>query len=196
MVSLGIGLCWTFGWATLFIGHLNMLSVVFAPLLIGLGVDYGIHWFSRFEEEERLGFKDRRSVIRRVMECSGPGIFLAGLSTSLTFLAFVLTGFRGLMELGLITGFGTILNLLADFTILPALSIFLAGKPGKTFVLKPVSDDGKRLIHSNPKVARGCSGLCGRLVTCEFGQALSVKFLSQSPEAPQKMRKPMCGKSG
>ncbi len=176
MVSLGIGLCWTFGWATLFIGHLNMLSVVFAPLLIGLGVDYGIHWFSRFEEEERLGFKDRRSIIRRVMECSGPGIFLAGLSTSLTFLAFVLTGFRGLMELGLITGFGTILNLLADFTILPAMSIFLAGKPGKTFVLKPVSDDGKRLIHLNPKGARLLLACVVVLCLASLGSASRVKF--------------------
>ena len=128
MVTLAVGLCWTFGWTTLFIGHLNILSVVFAPLLCGLGVDYGIHWFARFEEEEATykGF-DTGDVVRLVNERSGPGILLAGLSTALSFLPLVLTGFRGLMELGLITGAGIILILVADFTVIPAMSVLMAG---------------------------------------------------------------------
>ncbi|MGO9375087.1 MAG: MMPL family transporter, partial [Syntrophobacteraceae bacterium] len=51
LLSLAVGLCWTFGWTALFIGHLNILSIVFAPMLCGLGVDYAIHWFARYEEE-------------------------------------------------------------------------------------------------------------------------------------------------
>ena len=129
MIALGIGLCWTLGWTTLFIGHLNILSVVFAPLLCGLGVDYGIHWFARYEEEERGDGLDRRALIRRVTDRSGPGIILAGLSGAFSFLPLVLTGFRGLMELGLITGAGILLILLADFTVLPALAVYMAGSP-------------------------------------------------------------------
>lgn len=127
-LSLGVGLCWSFGAATLFVGHLNMLSVVFAPLLCGLGVDSAIHWFSRLEEEERSSGGGMDAVIRRVTERSGPGIFLAGLGTTLAFLPFLLTGFRGLMELGLITGVGIFLNLVADFTVLPALTVLWGGR--------------------------------------------------------------------
>ncbi len=126
MISLAVGLCWTFGWTAIFIGHLNILSIVFAPLLSGLGVDYAIHWFARFEEERDKTNAGRRAVIHQVMSTSGPGIFLAGLSTAFSFLPFILTGFRGLMELGMITGMGILLTLLADFTVLPSLSYYLA----------------------------------------------------------------------
>ena len=53
ITELLVALSWTFGLATLVVGHLNILSVVFAPLLLGLGIDYGIHWFARFEEKYR-----------------------------------------------------------------------------------------------------------------------------------------------
>ena len=128
LLSLAVGLCWTFGWTALFIGHLNILSIVFAPILCGLGVDYAIHWFARFEEEKDLVGGNRSAIIKRVMEKSGPGIMLAGLATAVSFFSFVLTGFRGLMELGMITGMGILLTVLADFTVLPALSHFLAAE--------------------------------------------------------------------
>jgi len=125
-ISLTVGLCWTFGWTAVFIGHLNILSIVFAPMLCGLGVDYAIHWFARYEEELDLFGGSRSAIIRRVTEKSGPGIMLAGLSTAFSFLPFILTGFRGLMELGLITGMGILLTVFADFTVLPALSVYFA----------------------------------------------------------------------
>ena len=97
-------------------------------MLCGLGVDYAIHWFARFEEERDLVGGNRSAIIKRVMDKSGPGIMLAGLSTAFSFLPFILTGFRGLMELGMITGMGILLTILADFTVLPALSYFLAAE--------------------------------------------------------------------
>ena len=106
LISLAVGLCWTFGWTALFIGHLNILSIVFAPMLCGLGVDYAIHWYARYEEERDVSDGNRLAIIKRVMSKSGPGIMLAGLSTAFSFLPFILTGFRGLMELGMITGMG------------------------------------------------------------------------------------------
>ena len=50
-----LGLCWTFGLVTLVVGHLNLLSLIFAPLMLGLTVDYGVHWFCRLEEEQGDG---------------------------------------------------------------------------------------------------------------------------------------------
>ena len=169
MGSLFIGVCWTFGWTSLFIGHLNILSMVFAPLLSGLGVDYGIHWFSRFEEEERDPSLDHTRVIYRVVERSGPGIVLAGLTAALSFFPLVLTGFAGLVELGLITGMGILFTLLADFTVLPALSVLFAGRkrnkaaPQDTAPLGSSSGD-KDLIRLGPNAARliifGAAALC------------------------------------
>ncbi len=147
MVSLGVGLCWTFGWTALFIGHLNILSIVFAPMLSGIGVDYGIHWFARFEEERRLNGSDLRAVIKRVMDKSGPGIMLAAMSTGFAFLPFLLTGFRGLMELGMITGMGILLTLLADFTILPSLTPYFSASPSKS--KKPAKPSRQYLFRMN-----------------------------------------------
>ncbi len=152
-ISLIIGLCWTFGWIALFIGHLNILSVVFAPILCGLGVDYGIHWFARLEEEESYGDRDIRSAIVRVNERSGYGILIAGLSAALSFLPLVLTGFRGLVELGLVTGMGIVCILLATFSVLPALTTLMAGKP-KTRVLPSVLPSERDLLVLKPKHAR------------------------------------------
>lgn len=155
LVSLMVGLCWTFGWTTLFIGHLNILSVVFAPLLCGLGVDYGIHWMSRFEEESRHGARDSWTVVRLVTESSGPAILLAGLSAAFSFLPFVLTGFRGLMELGLITGMGILLTLIADFTILPALTPIIArGAPSYRPTRKSSWQNDSSMMRLSPRTGR------------------------------------------
>jgi hopanoid biosynthesis associated RND transporter like protein HpnN len=124
IIALVVGMCWTFGWTTLFIGHLNILSVVFAPLLIGLGDDYIAHWFARLEEEERQPGVSPQAAILRVGTQAGPGILTAGASAALSFLPFVLTGFKGLIELGLITGVGILLNVMADLIILPILSLY------------------------------------------------------------------------
>ncbi len=121
IAELLVALSWTFGLATLVVGHLNILSVVFAPLLLGLGIDYGIHWFARFEEKYRADPSAERAITRTHVEL-GPGIVLSGLCAAFSFLPLVLTGFRGLMELGLITGLGMILTTLTTICVLPALT--------------------------------------------------------------------------
>jgi hopanoid biosynthesis associated RND transporter like protein HpnN len=123
MIVLAIGLCWTFGFLTLTIGHLNILSMVFAPMLVGLGDDYAVHWFARLEEEERALNTSRREAIVRVAEKSGPAILTAGISGALSFLPLVLTGFKGLVELGLISGTGILIQVVVDFLALPPLSL-------------------------------------------------------------------------
>ena len=152
IITLIAGLSWTFGWTTLFIGHLNILSVVFAPLLCGLGVDYGIHWLARFEEESS-GDPDTRTVLARVNERSGYGIFLAASSGALCFLPLALTGFRGVVEMGLVTGMGIIFTLVATFSVLPALSVLMGGKSTKSLPRR-VSPAPKDLFYLKPRQAR------------------------------------------
>ena len=174
MLSMVVGLCWTFGWATLFIGHLNILSMVFAPMLVGIGVDFGIHWFARLEEEEQDPSLSPHDAILRVAVRSGPGIITAGVSAALSFLPFVLTGFQGLVELGLISAAGILLHLLADLTVLPLLSLFFKGRRRPSH--QPTAAATTDLVRLNRRTSTwilvGTSILCG----LSLWSALTVGF--------------------
>jgi hopanoid biosynthesis associated RND transporter like protein HpnN len=123
IIELLVALSWTFGLTTLFIGHLNILSVTFAPLLLGLGIDYGIHWFARYQETEQVHAISKREAIEDTMIRLGPGIALAGLTAALSFFPLVLTGFTGLVELGIITSIGMVMTTITTLCLLPALTL-------------------------------------------------------------------------
>ncbi len=120
---LVIGLCWTFGVATLVVGHLNLLSIVFAPLMLGLAIDFGVHWFCRLEEEQ----EDRKRCTLETLGCTwrraAPGITYAAVAAAFSFFPLVFTGFKGLAELGLILALGMLLMLVATLVLLPALVV-------------------------------------------------------------------------
>jgi len=134
ITQLLVALSLTFGLTTLFIGHLNILSVSFAPMLLGLGIDYGVHWVSRYREEHETRGAPKKEAIQTTMTRLGPGILLAGLSAALSFFPLVLTGFRGLMELGIICFIGLITATVMTLCLLPAL-ILMFDKAKNTVVL-------------------------------------------------------------
>jgi hopanoid biosynthesis associated RND transporter like protein HpnN len=121
LIELLVALSWTFGLTTLCIGHLNILSVTFAPLLLGLGIDYGIHWLSRYQEEEQQRASSKEEALRTTVLKLGPSILLAGFTAALSFFPLVLTGFKGLMELGMITAMGMVMTTVTTLCLLPAL---------------------------------------------------------------------------
>ncbi|HME42175.1 MAG TPA: MMPL family transporter [Syntrophorhabdales bacterium] len=121
MVALLTALSLTFGFTTLFIGHLNLLSVVFAPMLLGLGIDYGVHWFARYREEQQCNGASIQKALQTTMVRLGPGILLAGFTAALSFFPLVLTGFKGLEELGIICAIGLVMATVATLCLLPAL---------------------------------------------------------------------------
>ncbi len=126
IAALVAGLCLTCGLTTLLIGHLNLLSVVFAPLLLGLGIDYGVHWFARYREERlKTTIPD---ALRTTMKMLGPAILLAGTTASLSFFPFALTGFKGLAELGIICTVGLLVITLSTLCLLPALITLFDGR--------------------------------------------------------------------
>uniref|UniRef100_A0A7C3ZDF8 Membrane transport protein MMPL domain-containing protein n=1 Tax=Desulfobacca acetoxidans TaxID=60893 RepID=A0A7C3ZDF8_9BACT len=137
VLSLIIGLFWVFGMVTLVVGHLNLLSVIFAPLMLGLSIDYGIHWFCRLEEEEWV---NQRRCTPEALSCayrqSLPGIACAALAAMLSFLPLALVNFRGLAELGLILTLGIAIMVLATLVMAPCLVLATqkcvsTGKPHK-----------------------------------------------------------------
>jgi uncharacterized protein len=123
IIALVTALSVTFGFTTLFIGHLNLLSVVFAPMLLGLGIDYGVHWFARYREEQQCNNASKEEALQTTMIRLGPGVLLAGLTAALSFLPLVLTGFKGLEELGLICAIGLVMATAASLCLLPALLV-------------------------------------------------------------------------
>jgi hopanoid biosynthesis associated RND transporter like protein HpnN len=120
-LTLIIGLCWTFGLVTLLVGHLNLLSMIFAPLMLGLTIDYGIHWFCRLEEEESGRRPCTYATLASTYRRSMPGITYAGIAAALSFLPLMFMGFKGLAELGEILAMGILVMLVATLVLLPAL---------------------------------------------------------------------------
>src|SRR5215831_989620 len=120
-VTLQLAIAWALGFATLTVGHLNILSVTFAPILIGLADNLGIHMAARYSEERTAGY-DFYPAMEIAARQMGPGIATAGLSVILAFYAVMLADFPGLAELVFIAGSGELLCLLATFTVLPALT--------------------------------------------------------------------------
>lgn len=130
LLTLGIGLIWTGAFAALAIGHLNLISVAFAVLFVGLGVDFSIHFCLRYREEVEAGGA-RDSAIRRAGLGIGRGLAIAALGAGLGFYAFLPTDYRGFAELGLISGTGMFIAFLVNFTVLPALLAVLPGGDGR-----------------------------------------------------------------
>ncbi len=127
-----MGILFTAGFAALSIGYLNLISIAFAILYIGLGVDYAIHICLRY-----LAFLDQDLSQHEALKASvldiGPAIFLCTLSTSIGFFAFVPTDYAGVSELGLISGTGMYISLFVSLTVLPAiLKLLPAPKVGRS----------------------------------------------------------------
>lgn len=119
-LCLVIGLGYTMGYTTLVIGHLNILTITFVPMLIGLAIDFGVHLISRYEEELRHG-RTEAAAMGLAMVNTGQGIFTGCFTTAGAFLAMSLTGFRGIAEMGLIAGGGLLICLIPMMTLLPVL---------------------------------------------------------------------------
>ncbi|MFO0796882.1 MAG: MMPL family transporter [Gemmataceae bacterium] len=116
--SLLVGTAWALGWATLTVGHLNILSATFAVMLIGMG-DYGVLWVARFDEGRRLGL-DGEAALRYTAGHAGPGIVTAAATTALAFFATTLADFQAVAELGWIAGSGVLLCAISCLTVVPA----------------------------------------------------------------------------
>ena len=120
VACLVIGLGYTMGFTTLVIGHLNILTITFAPILIGLAIDFAIHFITRYEEETRNGQRPV-DAMEKAMVFTGQGIVTGALTTAGAFLAMGLTDFKGIQEMGIISGGGLVLCLIPMMTMLPVL---------------------------------------------------------------------------
>ena len=124
------GLAVTAALGLLMVGALNLISVAFAVLFIGIGVDFSIQFGVRYREERFLA-QDLMAAMRASATAIALPLSLAAVATAVSFFSFLPTAYRGISELGLIAGVGILFVAFpSSITVLPAL-IALLKPPGE-----------------------------------------------------------------
>ena len=185
-ICLVVGLAYTLAFTTLTVGHLNILTITFVPMLIGLAIDFGVHLITRYEEELRHG-KTEAAALTKAMVFTGQGIFTGALTTAGAFLAMTLTHFKGIQEMGIICGGGLLICFIPMMTLLPVMLL-----RGRQNVIdhRATEDDTRARIENiwlqRPLLVMGITaGLC----LAAFWEARKVHFdynliKMQSPSLP------------
>ena len=128
-VNLFIGLSITTAVGLMMVGSLNLLSVAFAVLFVGLGVDFGIQFSVRYRSE-RFKSDDLRQALESAARHVAVPLSLAAMATASGFLSFLPTDYKGVSELGKIAGVGMLVAFVSSITVLPAL-LRLLNPPGE-----------------------------------------------------------------
>ncbi|MGF1671359.1 MAG: MMPL family transporter [Balneolaceae bacterium] len=153
IITLIAGLAITMAFSAWAIGELNMISVAFAVLYIGLGIDYAIHFSLKYNEFILGNYSSENSFFSTVKDV-GPALLLTCLSTAIGFYAFYPTSFDGVSELGLIAGTGMFISFAATFSLLPALlKIFKFEKKRVTEITltAPFSETLSHILNTRKK---------------------------------------------
>lgn len=129
-ITIAIGLSITTAVGLMLVGALNLISIAFAVLFVGIGVDFGIQYSVRYRAE-RFALGDLSSAIETAAERSAVPLTLAAVATAAGFLSFLPTDYEGVSELGKIAGAGMIIAYVAALTVLPAL-LTLLNPPGES----------------------------------------------------------------
>ena len=124
IITLLFAFAWTMGYITLAIGHLNILSVAFGAMLIGLGTDFSVHYLGKYLDLRRSDEDVCESLCQTAI-LVGPGIATGALTTSMAFYAASFAEFTGVAELGKIVGGGILFCAMATFTVFPAMIVLI-----------------------------------------------------------------------
>ncbi len=150
VVSTAIGLA--------VVGRLNLISVAFIPLFVGLGVDFGIQISVRFNAE-RLAGADLPQALERAAVALGAPLALAAGAVFLGFGAFLPTDYVGISELGIIAGLGMVIALALSITLLPALLVLFRPGVPKAEVGFAQAAPVDRWLHRNRALVLWAFGL-------------------------------------
>jgi hopanoid biosynthesis associated RND transporter like protein HpnN len=194
-VAIGIlgaliaGLVWTAAFAAVAVGSLNVISIAFAVLFIGLGVDFGIHLGMRFAELVRDGSDDEAALVATVSDVGG-SVVLCAFTTAMGFFVFLPTPYAAVAQLGLISGVGMIISLFCSLTVLPALLVAVPGGVGRvwrgaTAFEAALVGIAVRHPHSVRRVALVAAVLAGALVPLARFDHNVVNMRDPSTESAQ-----------
>jgi hopanoid biosynthesis associated RND transporter like protein HpnN len=155
--TLLVGLVWTASFAAMTIGELNLISIAFAILFIGLGIDFAIHLGMAFASERREHDLPCEAALHQAIDGIGSSLVLCGFTTATGFLVFWPTEYRGVAELGAIAGAGMFIILFLTLTLFPALLTGWLRIPDDVVVREPRRiDEGLAM-----RLARAPRLICG-----------------------------------
>ncbi len=152
LITLITGLILTAGMATATVGELNLISVAFAVLYIGLGVDFAIHFCLRLREVHAE--KQIDQALLQAGTSVSRSLFSCALTTAVGLYAFMPTSYRGIAELGWISGTGMFISLLVTLTLLPALLSILAPAINTAMPVRRANSLSARLVEIPQRHAR------------------------------------------
>jgi predicted RND superfamily exporter protein len=124
VLAVAVGIVWTAGAVAAIDDEVSVLGLSFAAMLLGLGIDYGIHGATRFRDR-RLGGLPRPAAMRAGLAESGPAILASMATTAVAFLVLSLAHFRPVEELGQVMAVGIVLILLASLSVAAPLLVLV-----------------------------------------------------------------------
>ena len=133
MLPLGVGIAWALASTALLIGSLNLITSIFAVILVGMGIDFSVHLFTRMRDERKT-YGPVESA-RRGLAGTGPAVLMGAITSAAAFGVMALHDFRATRELGIIASTGLLLVMVATFILIP----MLLGRPG-TGIARPLND--------------------------------------------------------
>jgi predicted RND superfamily exporter protein len=158
------------GCATIWPGHLNIVTLTFAVLIIGLGIDLMIQFIARYEENVSRGLA-RVQALRMTFAQTGPTIVTAGTTNAAAFFAMTLSGFRGTIELGVMAGMGMVVATALTLLVLPALLVLVHRRREATYIpARTVATHFERWLLRRPYLV---------LTSCALGTTVSCLFFWQ-----------------
>jgi len=140
----------TFGLGALTYGTLSAASTGFAALLAGLGLDFMTVLYERYVDERNRG-AEVEDAVRTLMRHTLPGVVVGALTTAATFYAFLATEFRGMTELGFLTGSGIMIFLLAVIFVFPPVLIIIERRRGTKRKLRVHAFGSGRVVRASIK---------------------------------------------
>jgi len=144
---LNMAVLWSLGFALICVGHFNVISIAMIPMVLGIGIDFGIQILGRYEEElARHGDVDQ--AITATLRHTGVAIITGGSTTAAAFFTLCFNDFVGLAELGIIAGFSMVFCIAANLVVLPAIFVLRDRHRGSERLLAQSSNSSWKFIRS------------------------------------------------
>ena len=142
-----MGVIWSLGFAMITVGHLNVLSQAVIPMVLGIGIDFGIQILGRYEEELGRG-RTVEQAIAAALQHTGVAIMTGASTTAAAFFTICFNDFTGLAELGIIAGSSMILLVAANVVVLPAIFVLLDRRRRPEALLQQSNNSAWHFIHN------------------------------------------------
>ncbi len=170
---------------------LNLISVAFAVLFIGIAVDFSIQFSVRYRSE-RFDIDDLAEALRRTARGIGGPLAVAAATTAVGFFSFVPTAYTGVSDLGLISGVGMLIALALNLTVLPALLVLIRPR-GERLAVGFHRLRRRRPLSGRASPARRPGGARGGAVRRRAGAPPHLRFQSAQPQgSPHRVRRRRC----